>query len=287
VRAELRNDFAAGKPIRVSRAPGRLDVMGGIADYTGSMVCQMPLDRAAAVAMQDRDDRQLQIISFNLRDEQKPFTFHLPLDVLATRSVNELRRDFAKPGQKWAAYVAGCVVALNTQKRVIERMPRGLTVALYSTVPAGAGVSSSAAIEVATMTALADHLSVHLTPMETAELCQWAENHVVGAPCGIMDQVTSCAGEAGALLRMICQPHELQPFLRLPDGIRVLGINSNVKHDVGGPAYTRTRFAATSIDRPATDKDPGTPVKVSWVAASDAVTLTKYSSTPAVTSSRQ
>src|SRR5882724_12269229 len=66
VRAELRNDFAAGKPIRVSRAPGRLDVMGGIADYTGSMVCQMPLDRAVAVALQERDDRDVQVFSFNL-----------------------------------------------------------------------------------------------------------------------------------------------------------------------------------------------------------------------------
>src|SRR5437660_1212782 len=76
--------------------------------------------------------------------------------------------------------------------------------------------------------------------LRLAELCQMAENRIVGAPCGIMDQVTSCLGEADALLRMVCQPHDVQSPLRLPDGVRVLGINSGVKHDVGGPAYART-----------------------------------------------
>src|SRR5262245_2330702 len=81
-RAELPEGFAPGRPIRVSRAPGRLDVMGGIADYTGSLVCEMPLDRAAAVAVQARDDRDVQVFSFNLRDEEKPFSLRVPLDAL-------------------------------------------------------------------------------------------------------------------------------------------------------------------------------------------------------------
>jgi L-arabinokinase len=80
--------------------------------------------------------------------------------------------------------------------------------------------------------------------MRLASLCQQVENRIVGAPCGIMDQVTSCYGRAGSLLRMVCQPHELQAPLKLPDGVRVVGINSNVKHSVGGGAYGRTRCAA-------------------------------------------
>jgi L-arabinokinase len=80
--------------------------------------------------------------------------------------------------------------------------------------------------------------------MDVARMCQIVENEVVGAPCGIMDQVTSCVGEGGKLLRMVCQPHELEPPLPLPPGVRVLGINSNVKHSVGGGAYGRTRCAA-------------------------------------------
>src|SRR3982751_5992394 len=83
LRAELSADFPPGRPIRFSRAPGRLDVMGGIADYTGSMVCEYPLDRAPAVAVSDRDDRQVQVFSFNLLDEHKPFTLRIPLDALA------------------------------------------------------------------------------------------------------------------------------------------------------------------------------------------------------------
>ena len=244
LRAELREECDANRPIRISRAPGRLDVMGGIADYTGSMVCEMPLDRAAGVALQEREDRQLQIFSFNLYDQHKPFTFRISIDALAEQSVELLRREFNESGRKWAAYVAGCLVALYRKLPTAPVFPKGINVAIYSIVPLGAGVSSSAALEVATMINLRDHLGLKLSPIELAELCQWAENHIVGAPCGIMDQVTSCVGEAGTLLRMICQPHEVLPTLKLPDGVRVIGINSNVKHDVGGPAYGRTRCAA-------------------------------------------
>jgi galactokinase len=259
VRSELSADFG-DRSLRVSRAPGRLDVMGGIADYTGSTVCEMPLDRAAAVALQERSDRQVQVFSFNLHDEHKPFTLRIPLDALAVDSVDVLRREFNEPGRKWAGYLAGCLFVLHQQKLIDLRDPwhKGINLALLSDVPLGAGVSSSAAIEVATMMNLVDHFNLHdiaspkplaasrttIDPMRIAAMCQQVENHVVGAPCGIMDQASSCAGEANSLMRMICQPHELQPALKLPDNIRVLGINSNVKHSVGGGAYGRTRCAA-------------------------------------------
>ena len=83
VRAELAAAFDCARPIRISRAPGRLDVMGGIAEYTGSIVCQATLDRAVAVALQPRADRLLQIFSFNLLDENLPFTFNISIDHLA------------------------------------------------------------------------------------------------------------------------------------------------------------------------------------------------------------
>src|SRR3954451_2394215 len=257
VRSELGADFRPDRPTRVSRAPGRLDVMGGIADYTGSLVCEATLDRAASVALQARDDRELQVFSFNLYDEHRPFTFRMPLDALARHRADVLRREFAEAGRGWAAYLAGCLFVLHEKACIDLADPgaRGLNLAVQSTVPLGAGVSSSAAVEVATMIALLDHFAVPraeegsadrraVTPMGLAALCQEVENRVVGAPCGIMDQVTSCYGRAGMLLRMVCQPHELQPPLALPAGVRVLGINSNVKHDVSGPQYARTRCAA-------------------------------------------
>jgi L-arabinokinase len=249
VRSELASDFRTDRPIRISRAPGRLDVMGGIADYTGSLVCELPLDRAAAVALQERDDRQVQVFSFNLFDEHVPFTLRMPLDALAGSDDAVLRREFAEPGRKFAGYILGCLFILHEAGLVDLRAPahRGLNLALFSTVPPGAGVSSSAAIEVATMVNLVDHFGLSrekLDPVHVAALCQQVENRIVGAACGIMDQVTSCCGRAGLLLRMVCQPHVLQPPLTLPEGVRVVGINSGVRHSVGGTAYSRTRCAA-------------------------------------------
>lgn len=80
--------------------------------------------------------------------------------------------------------------------------------------------------------------------MRIAAMCQRVENHIVGAPCGIMDQVTSCYGQADALLKLHCQPHEVKGFAKLPAGVRVVGINSIVKHSVGGGMYGKTRCAA-------------------------------------------
>jgi L-arabinokinase len=236
--------------------------MGGIADYTGSLVCEGTLDRACAVSVAERADREVQVFSFNLLDEHRPFTLRIPMEALASHSVETLRREFDEPGRKWAGYVAGCLFVLHEQGYVDLRDPavRGLDIALYSTVPLGAGVSSSAAIEVGTMVNLVDHFGIaregvepqrcggaeeeSIDPMRLAALCQMVENRIVGAPCGIMDQVTSCAGRAGALLKLLCQPHELRGFLSLPPGVAVIGINSNVKHSVGGGQYGRTRCAA-------------------------------------------
>ena len=256
VRDELAASFLPNRPLRVSRAPGRLDVMGGIADYTGSLVCEATLDVAAAVALQERDDRTLQVFSFNLYDDHQPFTFQMPLDALVSNTAETLRREFAQPGRRWAGYLAGCLFVLHEQGFVDLADPKikGLNLAVHSTVPLGAGVSSSAAIEVATMMNLVDHFGLRqqyaadnrplLDAMKLPWMCQQVENRIVGAPCGIMDQVTSALGEPHSLLRLLCQPHDLQDPLHLPEGIRVLGINSNVKHSVGGGSYGKTRCAA-------------------------------------------
>ncbi len=221
--------------------------MGGIADYTGSLVCEITLNCAAAVALQARDDRNLRLCSFNLHDKRKPFDFQIPLDALAEPSIDSLRSHFIQPAGRWAGYLAGCLAILHRHKLIDLKNPLlpGMNLALLSTVPPGAGVSSSAAIEVAAMINFMDHLNVRGNdPMTLASFCQEVENQIVGAPSGIMDQVSSCIGQDGRLLRMICQPHELLPPLDLPQGIRVIGINSNVKHSIGGGMYGKTRCAA-------------------------------------------
>ena len=283
IAAELAASFDPRRPMRISRAPGRLDVMGGIADYTGSLVCEMPLGVGTAVALQDRGDRQLSIFSFNMLDDHAPFQLGMSLDDLAAATADGLRQEFSRPGRKWAAYVLGCLFLLHEKGYVDLARPQvqGMNLAVLSTIPLGGGVSSSAALEVATMLALVDHFGVdpllggagagngrlkqiavarweweggatRQAPdrptaegmMRLAELCQEVENRIVGAPCGIMDQVTCLLGRPGELLRLLCQPHELQAPLPLPAGVKVVGIFTGTRHSVAGAAYGRTRAAA-------------------------------------------
>jgi len=221
--------------------------MGGIADYTGSLVCELSLDRATAVALQQRADRELQIFSFNLFDEHLPFTFRISFDALAAATIDSLRRDFAAPGRKWAAYIAGCLYILHHQNLLDLKNPHiaGLNLAVYCTIPMSAGLASSAALEVATMLNLLAHFELTLDPMRIAQLCQQVENQIVGAPCGIMDQVTSLLGEKDQLLRLLCQPAQLQPPLKIPLGLRFVGIDSGVRHSLCSPSpYSLTRTAA-------------------------------------------
>jgi galactokinase len=221
--------------------------MGGIADYTGSLVCQLTLDRAVAVALQQRDDRELQIFSFNLYDQHLPFTFRISLDALANATIDSLRRDFSEPGRKWASYIAGCLYILHHEKLIDLRNPniKGLNLAIYSTIPMSAGLASSAALEIATMLNLLAHFQITLDPMRIAQLCQQVENQIVGAPCGIMDQVTSLLGEKDQLLRLLCQPAELQPNLQIPTGLRFVGLDSAIRHSLSTPSqYSLTRTAA-------------------------------------------
>lgn len=258
LRRDAAGEFDPRRPVRISRAPGRLDVMGGIADYTGSLVCEATLDRAAAIALQQRDDRLVRVVSLNLLDSGQDGRFSVSLDDLAAAgSAEELRRGLFCGGDRWAGYIAGCLYILHEKGLVdLRAVAGGLNMAVLSTVPLGAGVSSSAALEVAAMVGLLDHFCLRAPaggqagiaavadPLAVAAMCQEVENRVVGAPCGIMDQVTSLCGETGCLLRLLCQPHELLAPLRLPAGVRAAGVNSNVRHSVGGGMYGRTRCAA-------------------------------------------
>jgi L-arabinokinase len=247
-REELAASFDFNRPMRVSRAPGRLDAMGGIAEYTGSLVCQATIDRGVAVLLQSRPDRQLQIFSFNLFDEHLPFTFNISIDHLARASMDALRTEFSAPGRRWAGHLAGCLYLLHHKKRIDLNDPstRGLNIAVLSTIPQSVGLAASAAVEVATMMNLVDQFSLRekLDAMHLAAMCHEVHNGIVGLPGGLTDHIAGCLGEENALVRMICQPHELLPSLALPAGIRFVGINSGVKQNVKDGVYAETRCAA-------------------------------------------
>lgn len=243
--------FAPDKPITVARAPGRLDVLGGFADYSGSLVLQFPLAEAACVAVQDRDDglvclwspcrdgSRSEFVKWSLRDLGVQDD---PVDLqVASMLLN------ADPKDRWTAYVLGALLILAADRGV--RPARGLAILLRSDVPEGMGVSSSAAIEVATMRALAVHLGVELTGRELALLCQRVENEIAKAPCGVMDQMTAACGRKDELLLLRCQPCEIEGTSPLPEDLEIVGIDSGVRHANTESAYGDVRAAAAMGQR--------------------------------------
>jgi L-arabinokinase len=239
---------AAGEraPVFVARAPGRLDVMGGIADYSGALVLQWPIHEATRVALRPWREQRLSITSSGPGGTRQ---CDVPLELLADaqRPYDAVRTWFAAdPARHWAAYVAGVFHVLAREHGV--RFAHGAAIAIESDVPEGKGVSSSAAIEAATMEAVVAAWKAAIEPPIDAKTravrCQQVENLIVGAPCGVMDQMTSICGEAGSLMALLCQPAEFRGSVQLPDALRVWGIDSGIRHAVTGADYGAVRVGA-------------------------------------------
>lgn len=255
-------------PITLARAPGRLDVMGGIADYSGALVLQLPLAAATLVAAQSTPDRCLTIRSLASLGDEADHEVSVSLDALApggSAITYESARDLLalEPRRRWASYIMGALVVLARERGVVPK--HGARLLIDSTVPIGKGVSSSAALEVAAMNALSAMYGSSLGSRELAVFCQMVENRVVGAPCGIMDQMTSACGERDRLLALLCQPAELQAQIALPPSLEVWGIDSGIRHEVGGAdyggvrvgAFMGYRIIAQKAGLPATAQAPG------------------------------
>jgi len=243
--AEVRSLFAQPGDLTLARAPGRLDVMGGIADYSGSLVLQLPLQEATLVALQRREEPVLRVVSLGAEENNRAVDFEMPLadfapddrpiDYPSAQAYFKQRHS----SRHWAAYVAGTFLVLMRERGVT--FSGGATILVSSTVPEGKGVSSSAALEVATMQAVAAAFGLEIEAREMALLCQMVENLVVGAPCGVMDQMTASCGQANRLLALFCQPAELQDMVALPDELAVWGIDSGIRHAVSGADYGSVR----------------------------------------------
>ncbi|PYS76485.1 MAG: GHMP kinase [Acidobacteria bacterium] len=239
--------FRPGRELFVTRAPGRLDLMGGIADYSGALVLELPIAAAAHVALQLEEGDALTVVSLASDERAAPRRYEMSLAdfVRAGEPVSyaDARERFAADAARhWAAYVAGAFLVLMRERGYV--FDRGARLLIRSEVPEGKGVSSSAALEVAVMRAVAAGYGINLSPRETALLCQRVENLVAGAPCGMMDQITAACGEADRLLALLCQPGELRESLRLPPELAVWGIDSGIRHSVGGADYGTVRTAA-------------------------------------------
>ncbi len=245
--------FETGRPVVVARAPGRLDVMGGFGDYSGSLVLQLPIAEATLVAAQLVEGGGVDVVSLPVGPVPRPAAAS-EWTVQARRwsvsaeqwrrlldgSLEEANRFFqAVPESRWAAYPVGTVLAFAKQRGFPSGL--GLRLLIHSAVPEGKGVSSSAALEVATLQAVTHWLGQPLDGTELARLCQQAENVVVGAPCGIMDQMTAALGRANQLLALLCQPALVEGFVPVPGLVRFWGVDSGLRHAVSGSDYTSVR----------------------------------------------
>ena len=240
------NLFDRSAPLLLARAPGRLDVMGGFADYSGSLTLEMPIVEAAFVAVQEHAEHSVRVVSLGFGAEAgRVRSAVFPLHELRehTQSLAAAREYFKRdPSQAWTAYVLGIIGVLQVD--LGQPLRAGLSILVASNVPEGKGVSSSAALEVASFSALAGLYGLQVAPVRAALLCQRAENLVVGAPCGVMDQMTSMCGVEGQLLPLVCQPAELQSCFAVPPGLALWGIDSGLRHQVSGADYTEVRVAA-------------------------------------------
>lgn len=240
--------FERDNPIIITRAPGRLDLMGGIADYSGSLVLQYPIKEATFVAAQLSDDPTVKLESVSNTQTGESFLFKAELSAFRPggklSDAASARRYFAaNRKQRWAAYAAGAFVILADALGLT--FDRGLRILIHTDVPLGKGVSSSAALEVAVMKAVCElHPAPALESRDLALLCQRVENEIVGAPCGVMDQMTSACGTANSLIELICQPAELRGTISLPDELNIWGIDSGIRHSVAGTDYGTVRTAA-------------------------------------------
>src|SRR5919112_6026324 len=211
-------------PDGVWAAPGRVNLIGEHTDYNDGFVMPFALPHTAVAAVARRDDGVLRLHS---ADVDGPVV-ELALDALAPES-----------DKRWTAYPAGVVWALREAGHAVT----GADVHLSSTVPSGAGLSSSAALEVVVALALNDLHGLGLKGWQLARLCQRAENVYVGAPVGIMDQTASACCEPGHALFLDTRDLSQRqiPFDLAAGGMRLLVVDTQVKHAHSGGEYGKRR----------------------------------------------
>ncbi len=205
---------------RIFRAPGRVNLIGEHTDYNEGFVMPAAVAFSTYVAIGPRPDRKLLIHS-----EEFSGNFEFDIDKLPERKTGS-----------WCDYVLGVARVLQQQGQKLT----GANLFVHGEVPIGAGLSSSAALEVASALALGslDHADIPLS--EVAKLCRKAENEFVGARVGIMDQFIACQGKKGHALLLDCRSLEFK-FAPIPPGLQLVVCNTKVKHDLATGAYNKRR----------------------------------------------
>jgi len=206
--------------VRTFRAPGRVNLIGEHTDYNDGFVMPVAIDFSTWVEVSPLEQHKLQIHSENFNEDVE-----VDLD----------DQNLARRGH-WSDYPVGVAVILE---RAGHRL-RGAKLHIRGEVPIGSGLSSSAAIEVATACALVANSDLTIEKREIALLCQRAENEFVGAHVGIMDQFISLFGHEQKALMLDCRSLDFS-LLPVPDNVRLLICNTMVKHELASSAYNERR----------------------------------------------
>jgi galactokinase len=208
-------------------APGRVEILGNHTDYNEGLVLSAALEMGVTCRGRPRQDGMIRLRS---EGHGEDFLLEAGAELL--------------PNATWVDYPLGVLAMLRRE---------GLPVTAFecefsSTLPSGAGLSSSAALEVATAVFLCHLHDFTLSPLELAKLCQRAENQFVGVNCGLLDQVSSVFGLRGHLVHLDCRTEKVER-IAMPEGVELLIINSGVKHALTGGEYNERReqcFAAAA-----------------------------------------
>jgi galactokinase len=209
-----------GSQPRIYRAPGRVNLIGEHTDYNDGLVMPAAIGFSTLVAISPRPDRKLVIRSHQFSDH-----FEFDLDQLPKKRVGA-----------WCDYVLGVAVVLRGRGNQFA----GANLLVHGGVPIGAGLSSSAAVEVASGLALLGLSGGNMPKPEIAKLCREAENAFVGARVGIMDQFVSCMGKAGHALFLDCRSLEFK-LVPVPAKVQMVVCNTMVKHDLATGSYNQRR----------------------------------------------
>jgi len=216
---QLFTEIYGGEPA-VYSAPGRVNLIGEHTDYNEGYVLPTPIDRHVYVAAHPRTDDRFRVYAADFR-QRKEFT------------VDSTKPD---PDRPWSNYVQGVVQALREEGHSLK----GADMAVTGDVPLGAGLSSSAALLIATLRALQGLNGLEIDPVEAAYLGRRAENEFVGVQCGVMDHFVACLGEHGRALFIDCRTNEHR-LIDMQPTHRVVIVNTMVQRSLAGSAYNERR----------------------------------------------
>jgi galactokinase len=243
-------DAYHARPQFVARAPGRVNLLGEHVDYNDGWVLPAAIDRAAYVAASAPADAQAAHgaeVWLRAADLNEATTFNADEADLATKTDTS-----GRPLPGWARYPAGVAWSLRGERLAVS----GLRAALASDVPVGAGLSSSAAVEVAFATAWRHTGGWQRPAMALALACQRAENQYVGVNSGLMDQFASACGQAGHALLLDCRTLEWEA-LPLPAGVSIVVADTGVRRELGKSEYNTRRAQCEAAVRGLSQALPG------------------------------